>query len=182
MAHSVKYDEQKLKELIVYISAQNNLSDKYGMTKLNKLLFFSDFTAYARTGRAITGATYIKMPYGPVPEAIQTATAELKRESRVFTQKLTLGEREGSRLVAVYDANLEGFSGEEIAIVDEIIKRYWDLTGAQISDISHGFIGWGMALDREKIPYFTVMVPDQPRIPSAADMAEAKRRAAILFG
>jgi hypothetical protein len=182
MVTAVKYDEQKLKELIVYISAQNDTSDKYGMTKLNKLLFFSDFTAYARTGKAITGATYIKMPFGPVPRDIDVATEELKKESRVFAQKLTLGEREGSRFVAVYDANLQTFSGEEIAIVDEMIKRYWDFTGTQISDASHGFIGWGIADNKEEIPYYTVMIPDRPLIPSLADMAEAKRRAAALFG
>jgi hypothetical protein len=182
MATSGEYDEQKLKELILYISAQNNLSDKYGMTKLNKLLFFSDFTAYARTGDAITGATYIRMPFGPCPIEIQDAIKELKVESRIFTQKLSLGEREGSRLVAVCDANLSRFSAPEISIVDEIIRRYWDFTGTQISNASHEFVGWNIADDREKIPYYTVLIPDQPRIPSTADMSQARQRASLLFG
>jgi hypothetical protein len=182
VADEIKYDEQKLKELIVYISAQSDSSDKFGMTKLNKLLFFSDFTAYTKLGKPITGATYIKMPFGPCPSRLREAIGELKTESRIFSQKLSLGDFEGSRIRAAFDPNLDAFTGLQISIVDAVIQRFWDFTGTEISDASHGFSGWALAEDREEIPYYTAMIPDRPLMPSAADMAEARRRAKSLFG
>jgi hypothetical protein len=40
-------DEQKMKELILYISQKCADDTKFGATKLNKILYFSDFLAYA---------------------------------------------------------------------------------------------------------------------------------------
>ena len=52
---------KKLRELILYICDKSkNHPKKLGMVKLNKILFFSDFTAYLRHGSSITGAKYFK--------------------------------------------------------------------------------------------------------------------------
>ena len=42
--------------------------DKIGITKLNKLLYYSDFEHYRLYGRPIIGDEYVKMGQGPVPE------------------------------------------------------------------------------------------------------------------
>lgn len=36
-------------------------------TKMNKLLFYSDFLAYRQTGKGKTGLAYKAIDYGPVP-------------------------------------------------------------------------------------------------------------------
>ena len=60
--HQEAYD--KLKNVILY------LLDKCGNTfntKMNKLLFYTDFLSYKQYGKGITGLTYNAIQYGPVP-------------------------------------------------------------------------------------------------------------------
>ncbi len=40
-------------------------------TKLNKLLFYADLTGFYLTGRGLSGAHYVNLPYGPVPDRFE---------------------------------------------------------------------------------------------------------------
>jgi hypothetical protein len=182
VAAQIKLNEKKFKELVVYLAAKNASNPAFGKTKLNKLLFFSDFTAYARLGSSITGVQYIKLQFGPCPRSMKQLTEALMKEGRVVSQELTSGPYEGSRLVALRDADLQEFSGPEIAIVDEIVERYWSHSGRDISDASHGFVGWGLAELNSEIPYYTALIPDRPVPPSTGDFMEALRRSDALYG
>jgi len=53
----------KFTEMVVYFTEMM----QPWKTKLNKLLFYSDFNMYRRTGFSISGAKYIAIPMGPVP-------------------------------------------------------------------------------------------------------------------
>ena len=48
-------DDRKMKELILYLAARSEDDPRFSSTKLNKLLFYCDFTAYRQLGRSITG-------------------------------------------------------------------------------------------------------------------------------
>src|SRR5687767_6704193 len=60
------FQSRKFKELILYFS-QRGIDEGLviGSTKLNKLLFFTDFRAYLELGEPVTGATYQKLEKGP---------------------------------------------------------------------------------------------------------------------
>ena len=60
-------DDEKFKELVLYIARKSECDPRFGATKLNKLLFFSDFLAFKRLGSPITGQTYFKLDHGPAP-------------------------------------------------------------------------------------------------------------------
>jgi hypothetical protein len=47
--------EDRLRELVLYISERCERDVYFGKTKLNKVLVFADFSSFARTGRPITG-------------------------------------------------------------------------------------------------------------------------------
>jgi hypothetical protein len=64
------FDRDKFKRLVHYIIWKAGKRDWFGATKLNKVLWFSDTRAYALTGAPITGATYVREQWGPVPKAI----------------------------------------------------------------------------------------------------------------
>ena len=55
-------NERKLAELILYISQRYATDPNFGMVKLNKALYFPDFSAYASWGETITGAEYQHLP------------------------------------------------------------------------------------------------------------------------
>ena len=60
----------KYKNLVHYICFKCPDPTILGATKLNKILYYSDFFYYLKYGKAITNDTYIKQSYGPVPYAI----------------------------------------------------------------------------------------------------------------
>ncbi|HET6960154.1 MAG TPA: Panacea domain-containing protein, partial [Vicinamibacterales bacterium] len=76
-------DRRRLKELILYISQESASDPDYGWTALNKILFFSDFLAYAKFGKPITGTEYMREKHGPVPRPLragkQSPVQELTR-------------------------------------------------------------------------------------------------------
>src|SRR6266487_3415423 len=47
--------DEKLRELILHICIRSEDDEAFGAVKLNKLLFFSDFHAFLRLGKPITG-------------------------------------------------------------------------------------------------------------------------------
>ena len=50
--------EEKLRELIIYISDKCIDDETFGAVKLNKILYLSDFDHYAKYGIPITGLPY----------------------------------------------------------------------------------------------------------------------------
>lgn len=58
---------QRLRELVVYISEKSEHDQHCGATKLNKILYHSDFRAFERFGVPLTGASYFRLPKGPAP-------------------------------------------------------------------------------------------------------------------
>lgn len=66
---NISFNSTKLHELtyLLTIEAFNHQETMYP-TKMNKLLFYSDFMFFKLFNRSITGTTYLKLPYGPVPQ------------------------------------------------------------------------------------------------------------------
>src|SRR5437660_10500981 len=58
---------QRLRELILYIADRSKDDPKFGATKLNKILYFSDFVSFREYGEPITGAMYMRLENGPAP-------------------------------------------------------------------------------------------------------------------
>jgi len=65
-----KYNEEKLAELILYVCHKSEADERFGATKLNKILFYSDFAAYRQLGQPITGADYQNLEEGPAPRKL----------------------------------------------------------------------------------------------------------------
>src|SRR5947208_1520217 len=59
------FSPERLTAMMGYIASKG--TDVY-KTKLNKLLFYADFTNYYLHGHSISGSSYVHLPYGPVPE------------------------------------------------------------------------------------------------------------------
>ncbi len=59
-------NREKLKALVQYICFRCSDPSLLGKTKLNKVLYYSDFAAYVRLKASITGEQYVKHQFGPV--------------------------------------------------------------------------------------------------------------------
>jgi hypothetical protein len=166
MALDIEYHEDRLKELTLHVAARCQRHRHFGVTKLNKILFFADFIAYKRRGVPITGAKYMRGQFGPVPAEGVHVRQALVAEGRAAMQRhpVTPGEPVmEKRLLALVPANLSIFEPEHIAIVEEVIEAFRQSSGRAVSDLSHALPGWKLALDGEEIPYFTALLPKEPQ-------------------
>jgi transcriptional regulator with XRE-family HTH domain len=62
----------KFKNVLLYILEHCAGKPNVGETVLYKLLYFSDFNYYELYEEHLTGAKYKKLPYGPVPQKLDT--------------------------------------------------------------------------------------------------------------
>lgn len=154
--------DKRLRELALYISEKSSGDESFGATKLNKLLFYADFLAYLNFDEPITGSDYFRLPNGPAPKRwipvrdtmIDSGDAKMMQaEFHGFPQQ---------RLLPLRPAKLNDFKPEQIALVDKVIALHRGKTAAEISDESHGFVGWKLACDRETIPYQVARVSRRP--------------------
>jgi hypothetical protein len=148
-------DERKLGELMLYVAHGLQDDPSGGATKLNKVLFFSEFAAIRALGRPITGVEYQRLERGPAPRRllpvrdrlVSTGAAEIKRETY-------LGFRQ-NRLIPLRNADVTLFAPEEIEIVDQVLNELHGRSASEASALSHDEVGWQMVEDGETIPYET---------------------------
>ena len=147
------FDEGKLKELIIYIAHRSENDQRFGAVKLNKLLFYSDFTAYRELGSPITGATYQHLQEGPAPrEFLQVQNALLHKDVAMEPRPYFGGTLQ-KRLVPLRPPDLSVFTVEELRIVDGVITEFLNMNARQISQYSHDEYGWRLTDEGETIPY-----------------------------
>lgn len=127
---------ERLKNILLYMI---NRCDEVFCTKMNKLLFYSDFLAYRRNRMAITGLSYKALEFGPVPERwdrVYSQFDEMAQEPRSYNEK------EGIVLVSEAVADTSFFSESELEIMDEVCAKFAKYSSSEISAISHEEKAW----------------------------------------
>jgi uncharacterized phage-associated protein len=153
-------NNDKLQELVLYLCKKGANDSRLGRTKLNKLLYYADFGFFLKHGRSITNAEYMAIENGPVPRQMKPTIEKLANDGRLKDEHIPTGMAMPLfKPVATVDPNLSIFTAEEIAFVDEIVQRFWQLTGTDLSNMSHSEPGYKAASYRETIPYATAYYP-----------------------
>lgn len=168
-------DRRKLKELILYISRAYESDQEYGSTRLNKVLYFIDFEAFARFGSPVTGARYIREKRGPVPYPARgehSAVRELTRAKELYLDQQPVQgplSRQFTRVkpIARRAPNMTAFSAQEIKLADEMIEKYRGWRAGTISKHSHQFPSWHAVPLEETIPYELIFVAEDQRFSQA---------------
>lgn len=168
-APRISPNNDKFRELVLFIAQRSEGDPAFGATKLNKLLYYSDFLAYLSFGRPITGHRYQKLPKGPAPRALMPILQAMESGDEIRRVKRQYYDKTQQRVLALREANLDVFSSKEIDLVSKIIHECWGKSGSQMSAISHRFRGWMLAKDGEDIPYEVALVQFQQ-----PDKADAK--------
>jgi len=181
MMANVVGDEEKLAELLLYISQKCANDPTFGAVKLNKILCFSDFLFYAYNDRGITNVEYQKLPNGPAPRRLIPVRDKLIKNRDLAIQEVALKSGQTQkRTVNLRNPKLEIFDGAEIAMVDRVIESMPDVTAELASDISHNLVGWLVVNEGETIPYNTIYFANPPltetEVYRARELAASKER------
>ena len=154
--------EAKLRELILHIADKCVDSPKFGMVKLNKIILFSDFYWYKKTGKPITGVGYIRLPYGFVPKRMKPILDQMVANGDIIVKSKALaGRYPQDRVISKEKANLDLFTASQIAWVDEVIRLLWDDDADDVSDLSHWKAWYVYDVNREPIPYESILLSDE---------------------
>jgi hypothetical protein len=143
--------------------------------KLNKVLWFVDARAYTLTGQPITGETYTRGEFGPVPKHIRPVSVELEREGAIRITK----EGKLTRFTALVPARPDWFLPAELQSID-----WWanhidkDHSASSISEETHDY-AWQIAKMGEELPLYAYRVA-RIHEPSDEDVRRLKDRAKEL--
>lgn len=156
------FDETRFRELVLHISEESAADPRFGAVKLNKILYYSDFEAYRRLGKSITGATYRKLSEGPAPLEMLPQRQVLLDSGDIAMEHRPYFAGVQQRVVPQRKAKTELFTSEELDIVDETIEALWHMTAREVSEFSHRELGWLAAVHGEAIPYDTAWLSPEP--------------------
>ncbi len=137
----VKPNLSKLAEMVVFFAEK---MQPY-KTKLNKLLFYADFSMFRKTCFSISGTQYKAISMGPVPLHFNSLFDYLARNGDVDINYTTfpdggIGEQFKPYLNRKF--NPEIFTEMEREIIESVALRFKDTSTDEIIEISHREKAW----------------------------------------
>jgi len=119
-------------------------------SRLNKLLFYSDFGHYKKWGYSISGATYHANRWGTVPRRSDIAYAVLKQLNYIDTEPafITNYDEVIERLVQIEKFDDKSFTKEQLDTMNKVYERFKEVeTKDLINKINHEERAWKEMID-----------------------------------
>ena len=151
---SFSQDLSKLIEAVLYLGERSESDPYFGVSKLARLLYYSDCATYILLGKPITGTTYIHFPHGPYPENWYQARMKMEQSGAVTVLRDSQAQgyhRYG--LLTNRPANREMLAPEEIEEMDAQLERFADYSAAAIEDYSQYEAAWLATEDGQPLAY-----------------------------
>jgi transcriptional regulator with XRE-family HTH domain len=152
----------KFKNVLLYILEHCAGKPNVGETVLYKLLYFSDFNYYELYEEHLTGAKYRKLPYGPVPQKLDSIVLQMIDEGQLQRVKTEYHSFPQMRYLPLVKADLTELKASEKEVIDRVIEQLSDWSAAAISNYSHKDMPWVASKEGEEINYELVFYRDAP--------------------
>jgi len=122
-------------------------------TKLNKLLFYADFKHFKDNAVSITGARYVHLPHGPVPDNYEFFFAALSHARQIEVDEVQVFQYFGENFVSAIEPDLSLFEPSELKVLAEVKDFFKNYSAKQIRDFSHEERGYQETPDHGLISY-----------------------------
>jgi transcriptional regulator with XRE-family HTH domain len=152
----------KFKDILLYILEKCAGKPNVGETLLYKLLYFSDFNYYEIYEEHLSGAEYKKLPFGPVPQKLDSIISEMISNKMLERFKAEYHGYPQTRYIPLVKSDLRNLKASEKDVIDKVIEQYSDWSATAISDYSHKDMPWLASKDGEIIDYELVFYRDHP--------------------
>jgi hypothetical protein len=153
--------QRRLREAILYVCDKCRDAPNFGLVKLNKIIWLADFTSYAERGQPITGRAYQRLEFGPAPIEMLPVLNDMQQNGEIIIVSSILARFEERRPVARAQPVMKDFSQGDVDYLNRAIELFWDLTGKEASDKSHG-VAWKTRRNGDSMPYELAYLSDQP--------------------
>lgn len=133
-------DVEKISHMILFFSEKMQT----WKTKLNKLLFYSDFMCFKHTGYGMSGLKYQAWQMGPVPFKFDELFIYIDSVSEVVERVYAKSGRGnyGTVFRKTGDFNEELFSSTELTVLREVERVFGGLVPGKVIDKSHRERAW----------------------------------------
>lgn len=140
---------KKLREMVLFF-----VSDKgCWKTKLNKLLFYADFSHYKLFNRSISGGQYCPIDMGPVPDNFNTLFETFVNEGVLDVNYQTFPDGGvGEKYIPLRNFDKSLFTEDEIETLKKVKKRLKDVSTQDVIKLSHQEKAWTEANENKTDP------------------------------
>ncbi len=144
------FDMDKLFNCILYFCMGGLLK-----TLINKYLFYADFKHFKEYSIGVTGARYVHLPYGPVPDNYDIFLATIVNAGRIEIDEISYPGEEytGEKYTSVEEPALSIFSDTELKTLTTIKEQFKGVTAKALSEFSHSEKGYQETSGRQPISY-----------------------------
>lgn len=152
----------KFKNVLLYILERCAGKPNVGETVLYKLLYFSDFNYYELYEEHLTGAKYRKLPFGPVPQKLETIVGQMIEKGQLQRIKTEYHGYPQTRYLPLVKADLTELKASEKEVIDKVVDQLSDWSAAAISNFSHNDMPWMASKEGEEINYELTFYREAP--------------------
>lgn len=145
-------DTTKYSNAILYFLHHAN-NEHLGKVKLMKLLYYLDFDHFEKYGESVTGDSYRKLDYGPVPVNGDIILAQMAGKGDIKIEKVRVGEVEQYRYTPLAEFNASVFSATEIDVLADVACKWGHHSRSEIISATHGEAPWRAVKMGDLIPY-----------------------------
>jgi transcriptional regulator with XRE-family HTH domain len=144
---------KKFKNVLLYILERCAGKPNVGETVLYKLLYFADFNYYELYEEHLTGAQYRKLPFGPVPQKLDTIINQMIEKGQLQKVKSAYHGFPQTRYLPLEKADLTELKASEKEVIDRVIEQMSDWSATAISNYSHKDLPWEVTEEGKDINY-----------------------------
>ncbi len=153
--------------LLLYLRMNLSKDGKIPKTKLAKLLYLADFAWFYEHMESMSGMSYRKIAYGPVPDAFFRALDELEQDGKIVIdhknengkEMFLVGESESNR-----NEKIQTVSPKEQALLKKIAAKWKDKKTQEIVTFTHNQLPYVLCRMDEIIPYELITQEDPDEV------------------
>jgi transcriptional regulator with XRE-family HTH domain len=157
-----KLQREKFKQILLYLLEKCAGKPNVGETVLYKLLYFAEFNYYEVYEEHLIGATFRKLPFGPVPQKLDILLNQMEKDGELKLIKTEYFDHLQKRYIPLVKPDLTQLMASEKEIIDRVLNQLSDFSAKAISDYSHQDIPWKATKDGAVIDYELAFYREAP--------------------
>jgi len=144
---------KKFMNVLLYLLEKCAGKPNVGEKLISKLLYFADFNYYELYEEHLTGATYKKVPYGPIPKDFVVIIEKMIETKRIKRIKTDYHKSKQIRYIPLKKSNLEELKASEKEVLDRVIEQFSNWSISAIDEYCQKDLPWLVSKEGEDINY-----------------------------